>query len=172
LGRYDGAGAAKIGEKGVKLSKGTHLLELQRIAVSEDGTHGAYYVAEFIVVESDSPTDTATGRQIDYPGAPRTWTQALASKNLYLAPLKAFMQAVFGLDRRNPADANDLKEFDKAIDNILQKSEDPSDPLGLRGRRVRAVVTSTLTKAGKARGETVDNFYPHDFSPGQKDRLL
>jgi hypothetical protein len=171
LSRYEGAGAAKIGERGEKLSKGTHLLELQRITTSEDGANGAYYVAEYIVVESDSPIDPVTGRQIDPPGARRSWTQSLKSKNLYLAPLKAHLQAVYGIDRRNPADAADIKAFDKNVDMLLQKSEDPTDPLGLKGRRVRVVVTSTLTKSARQRGETVDNFFPHDFSPGQKDKL-
>jgi len=161
--RFKGAAAAKPSDKGQKLSDGKHLCEIKRITYSDSGKNGDYYVVELKVLESDSAND-ANGRQIDPPGADRVWTQTMAKKAFPLGKLNAFAYAAMGFDYRNPADAGVLeKKITPQMDDILDATQDESDPLGFVGRKVWVVAKNTIS-----------NGFPFNactFSPGQSDKM-
>lgn len=162
--RFKGANNAKISEKGTKLSNGRHLCKITRITMSEDGKNGDYYVVELEVVESDSAND-ASGRQIDAPGAARTWTQSMDKKSYPLGKLNAFAYAAMGLDHKHPQDAAKIeKEIKNEMEDVLDNTLDESDPLGFKGRLVWADVKWEKTAKGF-------DFAVYTFSPGQKDKL-
>ena len=156
MGRYDGLETAIISEKGTKLSKGTHVVSLDAVSISENGKNGDYFIAEFTVIGS--------GNEADPVGESRTWTQSLAKKTEYLPKLKMFAYAVLGYNRKLPADAVQLTEVDKTLKGVLAALEDKSDPLKTRGRKLKVTVDDIITGQNRP-------FKTHDWLPGQTDKL-
>lgn len=153
---FKGAKDAPISHKGTKCADGTHLLEIKRITMSEGG-NGTYYVVEFKVLETNST---------DKVGDERVWTQSMKSKQYYFPACKKFLFAAMGFDTKNNADNARIEaEINPLVDDLLEQTLDESDPLGLTGRRVKAVTKKKLTEANF-------DFWNYDFSPGQADKLF
>ncbi len=139
MGLFTGTGATKAGAGGgTKLGVGDFLCEVEKTLEKQTENYGPAFIAEFVVVESNSAADPV--------GAKRSWFQPMTKRTIALSEVKKFALACFGYCPGRD-DERIAKEIDPGIDAYLEEAT-TTNQLKMKGFRFRATVRIKPPKEG------------------------